>query len=85
MEHRGGGGGPCPGGVSFQKEDRAGLQADESNLSFIPRNKGSGLLDADLVSCLSGSWHVLNHSGGRSLSFLGCHGRQGARLLVSPP
>lgn len=36
-----------------------------------PGNKDSGLLAADLVSCVSGSGHVLNHSGGRSMSFLG--------------
>lgn len=37
---------------------------------------------ADLVSCISSSWYVLNHSGGRSRSFLGCDGRQWERLLV---
>lgn len=42
-------------------------------LSF-PWNKDRGLLAADLVSCVSSSWHILNHSGGRGRPFLGCDG-----------
>lgn len=62
-------------GLAFRRRWLVSKVIKATCLSF-PWNKDSGLLAADLVSCVSSSWHILNHSGGRSRSFLGYDGRK---------